>query len=815
MKKLLLKAFMLLCLIAWGGVSSAWAAIEDGTYELCTSTSDLVAGEHYIIASGNSGSVQCISNESNSNNRKQVAATVANNQIVVASNSTIMTFTLGGSTDAWTFSTDNYAGTNGYLASAASGNNNYCRVIETSTTSTVSISNNAAVITLQPHTSRNILRYNSSSSCFACYSSGQGAVYLYKKVTSGDPVDASWSVSPASVSVRATKTANATITTNYNGTLSVASNNSSVATATINGKVITVTGVAEGTTTLTVTGTATSKYNAVSKTINVTVTPNITTPGTYSITPNNAFWGTSYSGIISSVKANSLTLNGESDDISVQLKNGSSTNGYVNDEQTRVYNGYTMKFNVPTGFDITAIAFTAGDAWAGTHTASVGTMNNNKNWTGAANEVTINFKGTCQINGISVTYAVHVAPTVTYTVTFNAGTNGSCATSELTETSYGAGVTLPEATPNARYDFVGWSTSSTPTSANAGVAGNTYYPTANCTLYAYYTKQIPTFSGAYIDFDLSTDNTTTATDNEMTWTNSVLNIATVKGSGEKDTPANNYYPGSSTPRTSTRFYANSTLTFTPTTGVTITGIEFTTTTELFATEFANSTWTNGDAAADAANKIAYVTPNDGTQPVSATIGATTGGTKFRVYFTGGSTSLSVSDAGYSTLYLDYAATIPTGVQAFTGVLEGNKLTMTELSSTIPAKTAVVLKAAEASYTFEATAYATFSGSNDLKGCLIPTATSTIGGGTVCTLAKVDEVVGFYWFKGSTLGANKAYLVVPENLARVTMSFEDEESAIETVEVEKQNNDMFDLMGRRTNNKTGLRIVNGKKVMLME
>lgn len=180
-----------------------------------------------------------------------------------------------------------------------------------------------------------------------------------------------------------------------------------------------------------------------------------------------------------------------------------------------------------------------------------------------------------------------------------------------------------------------------------------------------------------------------------------------------------------------------------------------------------------------------------------------------------SADITITDAGYSTLYLDYAVTIPTGVQAFTGVLEGNKLTMTELSSTIPAKTAVVLKAAEASYTFEATTCAPFSGSNDLKGCLTDTDPNDIGGGKVCTLAKVDDVVGFYWFKGSTLGANKAYLVVPENLARVTMSFEDEESAIETVEVEYPSNDMFDLMGRRTNNKTGLRIVNGKKVMLME
>lgn len=799
MKKILLKTWLLLaCLLL--GVGTSWA----DTYERLESIESIDESADYVLGVDGTG-----------------FHSSGTSSWGVCSTTSFLTYKLKKGTNNTTF-----------IASTQINSTTYYLTVPTSNTFTMSNSSSSNLIlgTTQSNagddkayavtnssTTTRHLRLNGTSG-LRSYAGNTGTLaFFYKVVTSGDPVDASWSVSPASVSVRASKTANATITTNYNGTLSVASNNSSVATATINGKVITVTGVAEGTTTLTVTGTATSKYNAVSKTINVTVTPNVTTPGTYSITPNNAFWGTSYSGTISSVTANSLTLNGESDDISVQLKNGSSTNGYVNDTQTRVYNNYTMKFSVPTGFEITAIAFTAdGNNWDGTHTASVGTMTNNKNWTGKANEVTITFGGTCRITGISVTYAAYEAPTTTYTVTFDAGTKGTCSTTSLTEASAGAGVTLPEATPNSGYDFIGWSTSATPTSANAGEAGDAYHPTENCTLYAYYTKQIPSYSGAYIDFDLSTDNTATATTEEMTWASSVLNIAIVKGAGEKDTPANNYYPGSSTPRTSTRFYANSTLTFTPTTDVTITGIEFTATTDNYATAFANSTWTNGDATADAANEIAYVTPNDGTQPVSATIGATTGGTKFRVYFTGGSTSISVYAAGYSTLYLDYAATIPTGVQAFTGVLEGNKLTMTELSGTIPAKTAVVLKATEASYTFDATTYSTFSGSNDLKGCLTATDPSTIGGGTVCTLAKVDDVVGFYNFTGPTLGANKAYLVVaPETPARVTMSFDDESNAIETVEVENLNNDMFDLMGRRTNNKTGLRIVNGKKVMLME
>ena len=77
------------------------------------------------------------------------------------------------------------------------------------------------------------------------------------------------------------------------------------------------------------------------------------------------------------------------------------------------------------------------------------------------------------------------------TVTFNAGANGTCATASLTETAAGAGVTLPECVGNEGYRFIGWSTSETPTSADAGLAGDTYYPGVDCTLYAYY-KQLYT-----------------------------------------------------------------------------------------------------------------------------------------------------------------------------------------------------------------------------------------------------------------------------------------------------------------------------------
>lgn len=77
-------------------------------------------------------------------------------------------------------------------------------------------------------------------------------------------------------------------------------------------------------------------------------------------------------------------------------------------------------------------------------------------------------------------------PATAYTVTFNAGSNGSCSTSSLTEASAGAGVTLPDVTANTGYVFKGWATTSGATTANAGVSGANYKPSSDCILYAVY-----------------------------------------------------------------------------------------------------------------------------------------------------------------------------------------------------------------------------------------------------------------------------------------------------------------------------------------
>ena len=128
----------------------------------------------------------------------------------------------------------------------------------------------------------------------------------------------------------------------------------------------------------------------------------------------------------------------------------------------------------------------------------------------------------------------------TYTVTFDAGSNGSCDTSSLTEESAGAGVTLPSVTANINYTFNGWYTSATE-GTKVGDAGDTYTPTSNVTLYAQYSaNEAPTI--AIGNYNPSTTRgtvvtfTTTLTGSPaptVTWYQSAT--ATTTGGTEKGT----------------------------------------------------------------------------------------------------------------------------------------------------------------------------------------------------------------------------------------------------------------------------------------
>ncbi len=180
-------------------------------------------------------------------------------------------------------------------------------------------------------------------------------------------------------------------------------------------------------------------------------------------------------------------------------KGDAGTAPAVNGNVIRVYqNGGLFTISAKNGVKISQVILGSSMATSVTYSIDDGTASSSQSISENgkltvsnldASKVKFTCTGTSKssrlyVNYISVTYVS--ATTTAYTVTFEAGTNGTCSTTSLTESTAGAGVTLPSVTANSGYTFVGWATTSGATTADAGAAGATYKPTANCTLYALY-----------------------------------------------------------------------------------------------------------------------------------------------------------------------------------------------------------------------------------------------------------------------------------------------------------------------------------------
>ena len=192
--------------------------------------------------------------------------------------------------------------------------------------------------------------------------------------------------------------------------------------------------------------------------------------------------------------------------------------------------------------------------------------------------------------------------------------------------------------------------------------------------------------------------------------------------------------------------------------------------------------------------------------------------------------VSVSPVGYSTLYLNYPVAIPDGLTAYqVGTIEDNVLKMEEISGTIPARTAVVLKGDANSYDFVLTEEVNTSRTTAvLSGTLYKQTMDKEEGFKYYVLAVSDGKVGFYQ---AILGedtsqfinaANKSYLQVSESdgeaqAAFLAFDFDDFETGIEDVTENCHPCQplIFDLQGRRVlkANKPGMYIVDGKKVLV--
>ena len=204
-------------------------------------------------------------------------------------------------------------------------------------------------------------------------------------------------------------------------------------------------------------------------------------------------------------------------------------------------------------------------------------------------------------------------------------------------------------------------------------------------------------------------------------------------------------------------------------------------------------------------------------------------------------SLTVSDAGYATFYLDYAVEIPEEVKVYTATsVAGDRLKMTQVKGLLPAHTGVIVRAEEGTHLFHLSNESPNAIENNLLvGTTENTYIETQSTTKYYVLSRVDGVVGMYRAKikdnGTFLNnANKAYLALDMGNLGI---FDDETNTDEEggqlsnrlrfdfggttgignsqLTIDNWQFTIHDLHGRRITDTEGLKgvyIVNGKKVV---
>ncbi len=172
---------------------------------------------------------------------------------------------------------------------------------------------------------------------------------------------------------------------------------------------------------------------------------------------------------------------------------------------------------------------------------------------------------------------------------------------------------------------------------------------------------------------------------------------------------------------------------------------------------------------------------------------------------------------YTTFFSnDCNYTLPDGATAYIGEVAGSDLNLKETgTNVIPASTAVVIKANITPVTLIPTTEDATVEKGELLGYDEETSCEPR---SVYVLSALNGKMGFYLYKGTTLGANKAFLpgnAVQANVNGLTFLF-GEETIMEPVFTEPENTKapMYNISGQRIAQPTkGLNIINGKKVFI--
>lgn len=178
--------------------------------------------------------------------------------------------------------------------------------------------------------------------------------------------------------------------------------------------------------------------------------------------------------------------------------------------------------------------------------------------------------------------------------------------------------------------------------------------------------------------------------------------------------------------------------------------------------------------------------------------------------------VSVSAAGYATLFAPVALTIPQNVQAYTASFADNKVTLTPIEGTIPANTGVVIEAAEGTYNFVITT-TDATAKSDLTGNV---ATANVDAASAAyILGKTDaEGVGFFKLNSTdrAIKGGRAYYVAPSGAAAAYL-FNGNVTGLEAIKtaLNDANAPIYDLSGRKVAKavKGGLYIKNGQKFIV--
>uniref|UniRef100_UPI004038B054 hypothetical protein n=1 Tax=Prevotellamassilia timonensis TaxID=1852370 RepID=UPI004038B054 len=178
--------------------------------------------------------------------------------------------------------------------------------------------------------------------------------------------------------------------------------------------------------------------------------------------------------------------------------------------------------------------------------------------------------------------------------------------------------------------------------------------------------------------------------------------------------------------------------------------------------------------------------------------------------------VSVSAAGYATLYAPVALTIPQNVQAYTASFADNNVTLTPIEGTIPANTGVVIEAAEGTYNFAITTTEA-TATSDLRGDV---ATANVDAASAAyILGKTDaQGVGFFKLNSTDreIKGGRAYYVAPNGGAAAYL-FNGNVTGLEAIKtaLNDANAPIYDLSGRKVAKavKGGLYIKNGQKFIV--